>query len=306
VPVQGDVVSTLDKPVDWITVVPDAEAESPGTLHNKTICIRGACDMSMTSNFLRTKVNTLEELTYAWEGWEICSLPRIVAVHEEIQTPENQFIISRLPGMPPGRYESDILAGKSDAYVLSFSQESFHGLYRAKATGLIIPMGHFSLGHMRNEKLDYTSLPYSEIEKSGAPGITKDQWDFFLSEFEFLGGFNEKLFLSDILRVFTLLYMHGKPVIIIGLNQAVGTDGYILNFFANINRAVEPLARQFGFDYIDVNEFVLTEDDLAADGVRGGAHFARHVYAKLAEAILARLDGKMTQNGPITNEYAPA
>jgi FkbH-like protein len=306
VPVQGDVVSTLDKPVDWITVVPDAEAESAGALHNRTICIRGACDMSMTSNFLRIKVNTLEELTYAWEGWEICSLPRIIALHEEILTPENQSIINQLPGMPPGRFDSDILAGTSDAYVLSFSQESFHGLYRAKSTGMIIPMGHFSLGHMRNEKLDYTSIPYSEIETAGAPGITKAQWDFFLSEFEFLGGFNEKLFLSDIFRVFTLLFMHGKPVIIIGLNQAAGTDRYILDFFANINRSVEPLARQFGFDYIDVNEFVKTEDDLAPDGVRGGAHFARHVYAKIAEAILARLDTRMPQDQPTTNEHAPA
>ncbi len=286
VPIQGDVVSNLNMQVDWITVVPDADIATATTGHATTICIRGACDMSMTSNFLRTRANTLEELTFAWEGWEICSLPRIIALHEEIKTPENQRIIAQLPGMPPGRFDSDVITGLSDGYVLSFSQESFHGLYRAKSTGMILPMGHFSLGHMRNEKLDYTSVPHAEIEETFVPGISKAQWDFFLSEFEFLGGFNEKLFVSDIQRVFTLLFMHGKPVIIIGLNEAVGTDRYILDFFANINRIVQPLARQFGFSYIDVNDFIKTEDDLAPDGVRGGAHFARNIYAKIADAIL--------------------
>jgi FkbH-like protein len=283
--IQGDVVSDLDAHVDWITVVPDADVETAAG-HALTICIRGACDMSMTSNFLRTKVNTLEELTYAWQDWEICSLPRIIALHEEVKTPENQRLIAGLPGMPPSRFESDVIAGTSDAYVLSFSQESFHGLYRAKSTGMILPMGHFSIGHMRNDKLDYTGVPYAEIEHTG---ISRAQWDFLRAEFEFLGGFDEKLFVSDIQRVFTLLLMHSKPVIIIGLNEAVGTDNYILNFFANINRIVRPLAAQFGFAYIDVNDFIKTEDDLSPDGVRGGAHFARNIYAKIADAILACL-----------------
>jgi FkbH-like protein len=292
VPIQGEVISDLDMDVDWITVVPDAEAADDAGANALTVCIRGACDMSMTSNFLRTKVNTLEELTYAWEGWEICSLPRIIALHEEIQRPENQRIIAQLPGMPPGRFDSDILAGRSDAYVLSFSQESFHGLYRAKSTGMVLPMGHFSIGHMRNEKFDYTSLPYSEIEKGKIPGISRAQWEFFLQEFEFLGGFKEALFISDLQRVFTLLYLHGKKVVIIGLNSSTGNDAYILGFFANINRIVEPLARQFRFSYIDINPFLHGLDDLAPDAAKGGAHFARHVYAKIADAILAELSAK--------------
>jgi hypothetical protein len=249
--------------------------------------------MSMTSNFLRTRATTIEELTFAWEGWEICSLPRIIALHDELQNPANQSIISRLPGMPPNRFSSAIITGEADAYVLSFSQESFHGLYKSRSTGMILPMGHFSLFHMAEPKADYTRLAYGDIA-SNIIGISEAQWEFFRSEFDFIGGFNDALFLSDLSHVFTRLQDHGKPVIIIGLNDSVGTDHRILGFFANINRHVKPLARQFNFDYIDVNAFIKTEDDLAPDGMRGGAHFARNIYAKIAETILDRLDAKTT------------
>jgi FkbH-like protein len=287
--IAGDVISNLDMEADWISVVPDADAAPQTSHHTMTICIRGACDMSMTSNVLRTKAETLEELTYAWNGWEICTLPRIIALHDELQRPENQAIIAKLPGMAPGRFDSDVITGKSDAYVLSFSQESFHGLYRSKSTGMVLPMGHFSIGHMRREKFDYTSLSFNEIAQADIPGITRAEWDTFTTEFEFLGGFNEALFIADIQNVFTRLAQHRKPVIIIGLNERIGTDSYILAFFANINRIVKPLAAQAGFHTIDINDYVRGPSDLAPDNIQGGAHFARHIYANLADAILTTL-----------------
>jgi hypothetical protein len=296
VPIAGDVVSDIDMKVDWITVVPDADIEAPaaGAARKLTICIRGACDMSMTSNFLRTKADTLEELTYAWQGWEICSLPRIVALHDELQNPANQAIIARLPGMPPNRFDSDLIAGTSDAYVLSFSQESFHGLYRSRSTGMILPMGHFSIGHFSYEKPDFTKIPYADLQLQNIAGITLDQWNFLHQEFEFLGGFNQPLFESDLENLFLRLRGHGKPVIIIGLNETTGTDHYILSFFARINQIVRPRAAQFGFAYIDVAAFIQNLDDLSPDNAKGGPHFARHVYAKIADAILDTLSSDKT------------
>jgi FkbH-like protein len=291
VPITGDVVSDIDMHVDWIRVVPDADLDTPLDMQTAKpkICIRGACDMAMTSNFLRVKADTLEELTFAWQGWEICSLPRIVALHDEIQRPENQAIIARLPGMPPNRFATDLIAGTSDAYVLSFSQESFHGLYRSKSTGMILPMGHFSIGHFSFEKPDFTAIPYQDLLALDVAGITADQWHFLQQEFEFLGGFNQDLFEADLHKVFTILRNHGKPVIIINLNEHVGTDPYTLSFFARINRIVGPLADRFGFHTIDVAHYIRNLADLAQDNAQGGSHFARHVYAKIADAILAQL-----------------
>jgi hypothetical protein len=254
-----------------------------------TVCIRGACDMTMTSNFLRTQVDTIEELTFAYQGWEICSLPRIVALRNEMQRPENREIIARLPGMPAGRFDSDLITGAADAYVLSFSQESFQGIYESRSTGMIIPMGHFSLGHNSPVKPDYTQISYAEITQRGIQNISAEQWAFFREEFIFRGGFNEALFMMDVIDLFTLLKERGKQVVIIGLNEAVGRDQPILAFFAKINTIVRPLVREFGFAYIDVNDFIKTESDLAADGHFGGPHFAREVYMKISDAILAKL-----------------
>lgn len=286
--ISGEVISDLDREVDWIRVVDNADDElaPPLAVAQQKICIRGACDMAMASNYLRVKAQTLEELTYGWNGWEICSLPRIIAVRDEVLRPENQAIIARLPGMPPGRFDSDIFAGTSDAYVLSFSQESFHGLYRSRSTGMILPMGHLSLGMYAREKPDYTKLTYAELRTANLPGIAEDEWNFFITEFEFLGGFNREMFAADVQKVFKLLRAHGKPVIIVGLNETTGRDDYILKFFARINAIVRPMSEEAGFHYIDLADFIHSHDDLAADGTFGGAHFARHVYAKLAERIL--------------------
>jgi FkbH-like protein len=290
--IKGTVISNLDMDVDWITVVPDADIDEPTPARSKplSICIRGACDMSMTSNFLRTRATTIEELTFAWEGWEICSLPRIVALHEELQNPANQAIIKRLPGMPPNRFDSAIITGAADAYVLSFSQESFHGLYKSRSTGMVLPMGHFSIFHMAEPKADYTKVPYFDIATYNILGISQAEWEFFCAEFEFIGGFNPAMFTADIETVFTMLQNHAAQVIIVGLNDHLGTDVTIRKFFAGINDIVRPRAERFGFHYLDMKDFIKTNDDLAPDGVFGGPHFARKIYAEIAEAILAYLE----------------
>ena len=292
VPVQGEVISDIDMPVDWISVVEDADVDAAATATARktmTVCIRGACDMTMTSNFLRTRVETIEELTFAYQGWEICALPRIAALADEMRRPRNQEIVARLPGIPAGRFETDLVAGVADAYVLSFSQESFQGIYQSRSTGMIIPMGHFGLGQYQAVKPDYTKIPYDALLERGIKNISAEQWGFFQAEFIFRGGFNEALFMMDVIDIFTSLKDRGKQAVIVGLNSQVGRDKPILAFFAKINAIVRPLVIEFGFGYVDVNEFIRSEDDLASDGNFGGPHFAREVYLKIADAILARL-----------------
>ncbi len=292
VPVQGEVISDIDMPVDWISVVDDADVDTAAAAakaKSMTVCIRGACDMTMTSNFLRTRVDTIEELTFAYQGWEICALPRIAALHDELRRPKNQEIIAQLPGMPEGRFDTDLIDGVADAYVLSFSQESFQGIYQSRSTGMIIPMGHFGLGQYQATKVDYTKIPYDELIERGIKNISAAQWAFLQREFIFRGGFNEALFMMDVIDIFTRLKERGKQVVIIGLNSGVGRDKPILAFFDKINTIVRPLVSEFGFAYVDVNEFIKSEADLAADGQFGGPHFAREVYSKVADAILERL-----------------
>ncbi|GBQ60074.1 phosphatase [Komagataeibacter swingsii] len=292
--IEGKVISDIGMPVDWITVVPDADvataADTATQGDRPTLCIRGACDMLMTSNFLRNRVNTIEETNYPYQGWEIISSPRIAALHEELSQPGVRDLLARLPGIPPNRFETDIVTGRADVYVLSFSQESFHGLYRSRSTGIILPMGHYKLPYYLPEgphaKFDYTTLSHDDLLARDISGITPEAWEFFRSEFEFVGGFNRNIFYRDVRHIFRHLKKAGKTVIVVGLNATVGRDRPILEFFGMINSIVQPMSQEFGFPYIDVNRFLHGEEDLAKDNTYGGPHFDRSVYKKISDEIL--------------------
>ncbi|MDE8349833.1 MAG: HAD-IIIC family phosphatase [Acidocella sp.] len=294
--VAGAVISELDAPVDWVSVVDDADldlapAEDDFRKRMK-VCIRGACDMSMLSNFMRVQVDTVEELTFAYQGWEICALPRIVALHEDLQLPENREAVSKLPGIPPGRFESDLNVGASDVYVMSFSQETFQGYYRYKPTGMVVPMGHFSLGHWLKQKLDYTTLDYDEILSNGVQNVSRAQWEFMRSAFEFSGGFDPERFKRDLEQIFVQLVRMGKHVIIVGLNEIAGHDTSTLSIFHTVNLVVKPMAVAAGFDYIEMADFVRGDEDLTPDA--GGAHFSRETYYKLSQTILGLIKARGT------------
>ena len=294
--INGKVISDIGMPVDWITVVPDAdraETDMAAPDTNMTVCIRGACDMLMTSNFLRNRLNTIEETNFPYQGWEIISSPRIAALHEDLKKPAVRDIFSRLPGIPPNRFDTDIIKGHADVYVLSFSQESFHGLYRSRSTGAMLPMGHFGLPYYLPEgphaKFDYTSLSYEDLATYKISGISRESWEFFISEFEFLGGFNRDIFERDVKYVFDRLRNAEKKVIIIGLNSTIGRDTPVLKFFGMINDIVRPIARAYNFPYIDINMFIHNENDLAKDNIFGGTHFDRSVYKKISDEIINQI-----------------
>ncbi len=291
--IKPPVVSDLEMDVDWIRVVDDADQTDDTSPSEDmiTVCIRGACDLMVTSQYLRTKVKTIEEFNYAYHGWEINSLPRIVALRDEIKRPENQAIIQKLPGMPVTRFESDVVAGKADAYVISFSQESFSGYFSSKSTGMILPLRHLAItpwAHV-DAKPDYTKMPYDQVANLISAGTSRAQWDYIANEFDFIGGFEPDRFVRDAKDMLTLLKSYNKPVIVLGLNDTIGRDKYILDFFKSINKIVKPIVAAYGFPYIDVTKYILTENDLARDGSFGGPHFARHVYAVIANEILELL-----------------
>nr|WP_252353985.1 HAD-IIIC family phosphatase [Acetobacter sp. P5B1] len=299
VPIQGKVGASLDVPVvDWISVVEDAdktEEISSASARQKKVCIRGACDLMMTSNFLRTRLDTIEEFNYPYDEWEVVTTPRIIALHKDLKNLQNREIISQLPGIPANRFDSAVISEEADVYVLSFSQESFHGLYCSRTTGMIMPFGTYHFPYYLpggpKEKFDYTSLSYEDVLSSGMKNVSKEQWAFFKKEFEFIGGFNKELFIQDLRYLFNRLINTDKKVIILGLNEKIGRDWQILSFFAEINAIVRPLVNQYGFCYIEMTDFVSSEDDLAQDGVLGGAHFNRSVYKAVADKILNEIEG---------------
>jgi len=289
VEIVGDVVSSLDHLPDWITVVDDADdapIEEANTAYRPVVCVRGACDLSMMAHYLRTRFDTIEEFQFPYQGWGIHPVARVIALEEEVHSPDGQALIKKLPGMPPKRFESAINDGSADVYVLSFSSEFFPGLQRSRSTGMIFPFHNNFIGNV-----DYNSVSYETIlqRSNGAVEFSASDWAFMQDEFEYVGFIDEALLAADISKIFKKL--EGKIVIVLMLNTQISGENaaqkWILNWFAKINSVVLPLVNAFGYYKIDVNEFVCDVDDLVDPLEDPGVHYKREVYMKLAERVAA-------------------
>ncbi|MGO3518218.1 MAG: HAD-IIIC family phosphatase [Acetobacter cibinongensis] len=295
--IAGSVASNLSSPsVDWVTVVEDADApiSKKKRKEHLTICLRGACDLMQTANFMKRTETIKEEFNYAYNKWEIITTPRIIHLHEDLKKKKNQGIIEQMTSMiPQNRFDSSILREDSDVYVLSFSQESFHGLYKPKTTGMIIPMGSHQLPYFHpagpDRKFDLTGIPYSEIRRRELDAVTEKEWSFFRNEFEFLGGFNEDLFLKDVDYVFRRLLRAKKLVIVLGLNDRTGRNAPIMQFFGHINTLVRKKCTEFDINFLEVSPFIDSENKLANDGQLVGTHFNRLVYKEISDYLLENI-----------------
>lgn len=292
--ISGTVASSLSSPVvDWVTIVEDADIPVGRKVKKEhlTICLRGACDLMQTANFMKRTEIIKEEFNYAYNKWEIVTTPRIIHLHEDLKKKKNRDIIEKMKSMiPKDRFDSSILREDSDVYVISFSQESFHGLYKSRTTGMVIPMGTHQLPYIHPagpaHKFDLTSIPYKEIRRRELDAVTEEEWVFFQNEFEFLGGFNEALFLKDVDYVFRRLLRARKLVIVLGLNDRTGRSAPLMQFWGHINALVRGKCTEFNIKFLEVSQFIDTESKLAKDGQYVGSHFNRLVYKEISDYLL--------------------
>jgi FkbH-like protein len=283
----GEVVANIGALPDWITVVEDADLapEDDVTTHKPLISVRGACDLSMMSHYLRIRFEINEEFPFPYQGWGIHPAARAIAVYDDIKTPAGQELIKKLPGIPPRRFESAIHTGAADVYVISFSSEVFGGHYRSKSTGIILPFHHSAMSGKNFADTSYATL----VEKKAAE-FDEAAWDFLRQEFEFVGSLDTARLDADVRKLFSKLT--DKIVIVLMLNAKVGSQNWILTQFDKINSVVRPITASFGYYAIDLNELVKDTSDLV-DPKDGGAHFNRSVYMQLAK----RVGDIVTQHG---------
>ncbi|MBU6449115.1 MAG: glycosyltransferase family 2 protein [Rhodospirillales bacterium] len=295
--ISGEVSSSLHDDYDWITLVDDADAADNNEhlinqISQSIIGIWGGCDLSMMAHYLRMQHSTVEEYQYPYQDWGIHRVARSVALFESVQLPKVKSLLKQLPGMPEDRFDSILNSLQADIYVLSFSSEGCGGLYKSKSTGLIFHLNCFS-----SPRTDFKTVTYDELlEKSkGKTKISQSQWEFIKAEFEFLSERNDTLLCADISKIFEKLA--GKKVIVLGLNENVGSSHWILKCFKEINDVVLPLAKSYGVEVVHMNEFVKSTQDLA-DLNDPGTHYSRKVYADLSNRISDICSTTLAASGP--------
>lgn len=279
--VTGEVISRLEGKPDWISVVGDADSPPDDTGPAKPkLCIRGACDMMIMTHYLRAQFEVREEFQFPYQGWGINPVSRLVCAAGAAQTPAAQALLAKTPGIPPRLFESAIVSGSSDIYIISFASEFAPGMYRSRSTGLVLPFApqpHFP------EK-DFAKIDYDSFitRVKGKPPISRAEWEFMAAEYEYVGHLNKGLLAADIARQFEML--RGKTVIVFTLNTKFGSNKGLLANFDRINSTVRPLAETYGCHIVNLNDFVRSTDDLASPTDQG-AHFKREVYISLAQHV---------------------
>ena len=265
---------------DWITLTEDADADgAPVTslASRPVICVRGACDLSMMTHYLRVKYETIEEFPYPYQEWSIHPLARSVALQRELDTPAGRDLLARIPV----RVGSAINDRSADVYVLSFSSEVFGTLYRSRSTDLLLPFNSSVIPDQ-----DFGRIGYEDIARrlGHAPDFSAEDWRFMQTEFTCHGPLDLQQLENDVTAMFETL--RGRTVIVLMLNTRVGGQSWVLDAFAKINAVVRPLVARYGYLSIDLADFVRTVADLdSPDDV--GVHFSRAVYRRLAEQVEA-------------------
>ncbi|GBQ38978.1 HAD-IIIC family phosphatase [Acidocella aminolytica] len=284
VPTNGEVSTSLEGGIpDWINVVDDADHESEveRDVTKPLICVRGACDLSMMTHYLRPKFDMIEEFPYPYQGWAIQPVARAVALERELDTSEGRDLLTRIPGLPRERFKTVINSLVADAYVLSFSPELQAALHRSRSTGLLMT---FKCSGAPDRDFSETSYERIREIQGREPSFSAAEWTFMQEEFAFAGLLDMAQLERDATSMFETL--RGKTVIVLRLNTSVGQKCWALEWFGRINEVIIPLAEQFGFTVIDLADFVRGPEDLdSPEDI--GVHFSRDVYRRLANRIEA-------------------
>jgi hypothetical protein len=173
----------LQLPSDWVTLVKEAASENDESIKqaDRTICVRGACDLELTAHYLHGYGRLSYE--FPFEGWGMYQPSCLPAQGEDAETADNKALLEKLPGASATRFESRLLHGQADCYILSFTQDATTQYCQSRSTGLIVPL---SLDHVTTRNL--TRVDYEErSEKNMTQAATAEQWEFLRSDLVFLG-----------------------------------------------------------------------------------------------------------------------
>lgn len=277
--IAGEVSSVLDDgtDIDWIAVVDDADDSGDVTTHDTTICMRGACDLSVSSYYLKGKYTVFEEFAYPYQNWGIQPVVRALEIGSCISGEERKTISHDVPGMPVDRFSSHVVTQDVDVFVLSFSGEIFCDNFYSKSFGLVFPLDGACVPYLKDRDRDY-----ERVRQATNMELSEAEWNFMIDDLVFHQESVSTLFERDIRSLFNRL--RGKKVILCTLNEEFGSQQWVLDKFSRINAITIPLAMEHGFRIVDVRPYVRGTDDLITPDDAGG-HFKRNIYMKISSDI---------------------
>jgi FkbH-like protein len=288
--VVGEVASTLDTPVDWISleaeagdvVAPAAPASgSDGMMSGRRILIVGGCDLLATAQFLGGDVATDFHRT------SDTGAP-VHAEHTEILrqslaglTPAQKAVVDSLPYIDERAFAPpSVVAPEYDVLVYSLLVDYSQGMYRHRTSGLIAPLCQYS-----RVVTDPDNWPGLEADL-GNGGIDRAFLEWFADEFEYLGYLPVDQFQENIRLLARSIPAHAQLILLNGAEIAVDNpkepDRHLRHI--EMNAALDEIIDSLpNTTLCDVRLIVATEDDVFGN-IR---HYRRSCYLRMAEEIRA-------------------
>ncbi len=285
--VVGEVASSLDATVDWITLEAGADdvvapaRGSDGMLSGHRVLIVGGCDLLATAQFLGGDIATDFHRTSATGA-------NVHAEHTEILrqslaglTPAQDAVVDRLPFLDRRAFAPpSVVAPEYDVLVYSLLADYSQGMYRHLASGLVAPWCQYS-----RVVTDPHNWPGLESD-FGHGGIDRAFLEWFATEFEYLGYLPVEQFQENLRLLARSIPAHSQLILLNGAEVPVDNpkepDRHLRHI--EMNTALDDVVSSLRNTTVcDMRRLVTSEDDLVGN-IR---HYRRSCYLRMAEEIRA-------------------
>ncbi len=290
--VVGEVASTLEDSVDWITLdaglsevadaaVTDATDRGGPPLASATerVLMVGGCDLRTTTVFLGGAIDTDFHRTAdsgALIHPEHTDFLRQAAVG---LTDEQRSVVDGLPFLDLEIFDPSVLKKQHDLVIYSLLMDMTQDRYRHRDTGLVVAWHQLDV-----DATNPASWPSIE-KRYGTTAIDDALLARFSQEFDRVGALTTDQFkvnirwLSERVGPSTrLIFLNGAELPI----DSVAEPRRHLRH-QQMNEALDQVVAELpNATVCDVRNFVLSEEDLSRNDLR---HYRRHVYKRIAEEI---------------------
>jgi len=285
----GEVASTLDAPVDWITEVPGSparpaaeggDAGMPASQPDRILMV-GGCDLTTTAEFLGGRIAT--DFSHVGPSGAFVHVGHTELLRQSVTglSADQRAVVDRIPFLDQQVFRSPaVVAPDYDVLVYSVLTDYTQGVYRHRRLGLTVPW------HQYHHDVTDPEFRTMLEARFGRDGMGPAFFDWFADEFEFLGGitvdrFEENIdwLAGSIPEGARLILLNGAEV---PLDNPKEPGRHLRHRAMNeaLDRVVGPLTNA---TVCDVRTFVLNEDDVT-DNIR---HYRRRAYLRMAEEIRA-------------------
>ncbi len=293
--VVGEVVSSLDGSVDWITrddALFDADVAgsepTPAGVQTHRVLMVGGCDLSTTEQFLGGDI--VSEFSHTGPNGAFIYVGHTETIRQSASgiSTEERDLVDRITILDRGVFASPVVVAPSyDLLVYSVLTDYPQGLYRHRELGLIAPWHQFNL-----DATDPVNWPWLE-RRFAREGVDRSFLQWFADQFEWMGGIPVDRFQQNIRWLAGSLPEGARMILLNGTEVPVDNPNEAARHLHHrkMNAALDEVVADLpNASVCDMRTLVNSQDDLMSD-IR---HYRRHVYLRIADEIRFIADSDLT------------